>query len=57
MARGVKFGAKRKMTEEHVVVAMELQKKGKMTNQQIADRFRVGRSMLLRYIAEYRNII
>ena len=54
MARGVKFGAKRKMTDEQVVEAMELQKKGEMTNQQIADRFGVGRSTLLRYVAEFK---
>jgi len=61
LARGVKFGAKRKMTEEQVVEAMELQKKGEMTNQQIADMFEVGRSTLLRYVGEgkrsYRNFI
>ena len=55
MARGVKFGAKRKMTDEQVVEAMELQKKGEMTNQQIADRFGVGRSTLLRYVAEWKR--
>jgi len=55
LARGVKFGAKRKMTEEQVVEAMELQKKGEMTNQQIADLFGVGRSTLLRYVAELKN--
>jgi len=53
LARGVKFGAKRKMTDEQVVEAMELQKKGEMTNQQIADMFGVGRSTLLRYVSEY----
>ena len=55
MARGVKFGAKRKMTEEQVVEAMELQNKGEMTNQQIADSFGVGRSTLLRYLAKYKK--
>ena len=54
MRRGVKFGAKRKMSDNQVVEAMELQKKGKMTNQQIADMFGVGRSTLLRYVAEYK---
>ena len=54
LARGVKFGAKRKMTDEQVVEVMELQKKGEMTNQQIADRFEVGRSTLLRYIGEWK---
>ena len=49
LARGVKFGAKRKMSDEQVVEAMELQKSGEFTNQEIADRFGVGRSTLLRY--------
>jgi len=34
----MKFGAKRKMTEEQVVEAIELQKKAEMTNQKISDR-------------------
>ena len=55
LKRGAKFGAKRKMTDEQVVEVMELQKKGEMTNQQIADMFRVGRSTLLRYVAELKN--
>jgi len=55
LARGVKFGAKRKMTDEQVAEAMELQKKGEMTNQQIADMFGVGRSTLLRYISEMKK--
>jgi len=56
LARGVKFGAKRKMTNEQVVEAMELQKKGEMTNQQIADMFGVGRSTLLRYVGEWKKL-
>jgi len=52
LKRGSKFGAKRKMTDEQVVEAIELQKKGEMTNQQIADIFGVGRSTLLRYVSE-----
>jgi len=55
MARGVKFGAKRKMTDEQVLEAIELQKSGAFTNQQIADRFGVGRSTLLRYLSEYKS--
>jgi DNA invertase Pin-like site-specific DNA recombinase len=55
LKRGVKFGAKRKMRDEQVLEAMELQKKGEMTNQQIADMFGVGRSTLLRYVAEIRK--
>jgi DNA invertase Pin-like site-specific DNA recombinase len=53
LKRGVKFGAKRKMIDEQVHEAMNLQKKGEMTNQQIADMFGVGRSTLLRYVREY----
>jgi len=55
MARGVKFGAKRKMSDEQVIEAMALQKKGEMTNQEIADMFGVGRSTLLRYFANYKK--
>ena len=55
MKRGMKFGAKRKMSDEQVIEAMELQKKAEMTNQQIADMFGVGRSTLLRYVAEIRK--
>jgi len=57
MARGVKFGAKRKMTEEQVLEAIALQKSGAFTNQQIADKFGVGRSTLLRYVSEYKKSI
>jgi len=52
MASGVKFGAKRKMSD---VEAMELQKGGKLTNQQISDKFGVGRSTLLRVVAEFKK--
>ena len=51
LERGVKFGAKRKMSDEQLIEAMELQKSGEFTNQEIADRFGVGRSTLLRYVA------
>ncbi len=55
LKRGVKFGAKRKMNEHQVVEAMEIQKSGEFTNQQIADRFGVGRSTLLRYVSEWKG--
>jgi len=55
MARGVKFGAKRKMTEEQVLEAIALQKSGEFTNQQIADKFGVGRSTLLRVVSEWKK--
>jgi len=55
LRRGVKFGAKRKMSDEQVKEAMELQKSGECTNQQIADEFGVGCSTLLRYVAEKKD--
>ena len=53
--RGVKFGAKRKMRDEQVIKAMELQKTGELINQEIADKFGVGRSTLLRHVAEWKK--
>ena len=53
--RGVKFGAKRKMRDEQVIKAMELQKTGELINQEIADKFGVGRSTFLRYVAEWKK--
>ncbi len=55
LKRGVKFGAKNKMTEEQVVEAIAIQKTGEFTNQQIAKKFEVGRSTLLRYVAKYKE--
>jgi len=55
LARGVKFGAKRKMTDEQVLEAVEMQKNGEFTNQQIAEKFEVGRSTLLRYLSEHKK--
>jgi len=43
------------MSDEQVREAMELQKSGEYTNQQIADKFEVGRSTLLRYISKYKS--
>jgi len=40
--RGVKFGAKRKMSDEQVSEVIKLQKSGEFTNQDIADRFWEG---------------
>jgi len=53
--RGVKFGAVRVFDEERTIKAIELQKQGTMTNQQIADEFKIGKSTLLRYISNYNN--
>jgi DNA invertase Pin-like site-specific DNA recombinase len=56
MKRGVKCGAKRKMSDEQVLEAMELQKSGEFTNQEIADKFWVGRSTLLRYVSKHKKL-
>ena len=55
LKRGVKFGAKAKMTDEQVAEAIAMQKTGEFTNQQIAEKFEVGRSTLLRYAAKYKE--
>ena len=54
-----KFWAKGKMSDEEVFEVMELQRKGEMINHQTADKFEVGRSTLLRCVAEEKqnNII
>ncbi len=54
LKRGVKFGRKAKLDEEQVVLAIEKQKQG-LTNQDIADEFEIGRSTLLRHIANYKK--
>lgn len=53
--RGVKFGAKNKLTEEQVREIIALQKTATMTNQQIANKYNVARSTLLRYVSNYKN--
>ena len=55
LKRGVKFGAKAKMTEEQVAEAIKMQQTGDFTNQQIAEKFEVGRSTLLRYVAKFKQ--
>ena len=54
--RGVKFGAKAKLDEQSVIAAIKKQDEG-MLNQDIADEFGVGRSTLLRYIANHKKIL
>ena len=54
LKRGVKFGRVAKFDDEKVLLAMQMQEDG-MTNQQIADKFEIGRSTLLRYIAKYKK--
>ncbi|CAA6815809.1 MAG: Site-specific recombinase, resolvase family [uncultured Sulfurovum sp.] len=55
LERGVRFGAKWKMTKKQVEEAVSLQQIGEMTNQQIADSFGIGRSTLLRYLSNYKK--
>ena len=54
LKRGVKFGRKAKLNDEQVVLAIKKQKQG-LTNQDIADEFEIGRSTLLRHIANYKK--
>jgi len=53
--KGVRFGRESKMKEEDVFEALKLKDSGQ-SNQTIADQFDVGRSTLLRYFAEHKNI-
>ncbi len=53
--KGVKFGREPKMSKEDVIEAVKLKEQGS-TNQTIADKFKVGRSTLLRYFSRYQNI-
>lgn len=55
LKRGVKFGRSSKLTDDQVQKIIALQETGKYTNQQIADQFEVGRSTLLRYVANYKK--
>lgn len=54
LKRGVKFGRKSKFDDEKVSLAIEKQNQG-LTNQEIADEFGIGRSTLLRYVANYKK--
>ena len=51
-----KFKKDKSLTDEQVVEIIELQKTD-MTNQSIADKFGVARSILLRYVATYKKTI
>ncbi len=57
LKRGVKFGRSAKLTHEQVEEIIALQEKAEHTNQQIADMYGVGRSTLLRYVAEFKKSI
>jgi DNA invertase Pin-like site-specific DNA recombinase len=43
------------MMQKQVLTAIEMQKSGVVPNQQIAEKFEVGRSTLLRYVADYKK--
>ena len=53
--RGVKFGVVAKLTDEDVQEIIELQTNSALTNQEIADKFNIARSTLLRYVANYKK--
>jgi DNA invertase Pin-like site-specific DNA recombinase len=55
LKRGVKFGRKRILNDDQVVEIMELQDKGELTNQAIANQFDIGRSTLLREVSKYKK--
>ena len=53
-ARGVKFGRKRKLTPTKLIKAISLKEQG-YTSKDVANRFQVSKSTLLRNIGEYRE--
>ena len=55
MKRGVQFGRKKKLTDEQIEEIIALQNSGTTTNQAIADEYGVGRSTLLRCVAEFKS--
>jgi len=52
--RGVKFGRKALFDDEKAALALQMQSEG-MFNQEIADHFGIGRSTLLRWMAEHKK--
>lgn len=54
--RGVRFGVKKKLTDDQVQEAISMQNNG-MFNQDIANHFNIARSTLLRYLSEYKKTI
>ncbi|MCK5111168.1 MAG: recombinase family protein [Arcobacteraceae bacterium] len=52
--RGVKFGHAFKLTDDDVIAIMKLQQSG-MFNQDIANKFNIGRSTLLRYVSDFKK--
>lgn len=53
--RGVEFGRKKKLTDTKVKEIIKLQQTGTMTNLQIAEKYNVGKSTLLRDVAKYKD--
>ena len=53
LKKGVQFGRKPKLDIDGVIEAMELKEQG-LSNQEIANKFSMGKSTLLRYLAEGR---
>lgn len=53
--RGVEFGRKKKLTNTKVKEIIKLQQTGTMTNLQIAEKYDVGKSTLLREVAKYKD--
>jgi DNA invertase Pin-like site-specific DNA recombinase len=49
--RGIKFGRKHKLDTDAVIEAIKLKEQG-YSNQQIANKFSIGKSTLLRYFAD-----
>jgi len=51
-AKGVRFGRPKKMKHKNVIKAIRYKNSG-YTSKEVANRFNVGRSTLLRYIAKF----
>ena len=54
LKRGVQFGRKPKLDIDGVIEAMELKEQG-ISNEDIANKFSIGKSTLLRYFSEWRS--
>jgi DNA invertase Pin-like site-specific DNA recombinase len=55
MNRGIKFGRKRKLNDSKVLEIIKLQESGTLTNQEIADKYSMGRSTLLREVSKFKD--
>ena len=54
--RGVKFGHEFKLSSDDVLEIINLKNTTSMTNQNIADKYGIARSTMLRYIADYKKM-